>query len=139
MTVRNRHPTRSATPIVQVDCEPTCGFVLAGLRSGRLPVLLPGSEHTMHWNLIPIECGYVHLPKITVTDRRKPFAGQQAPAAGPEAEIAGQTVRIVDVRWDAQDPRDGPPALVRRESGDLAESDELDELREVGTVLVLPA
>ena len=139
LTVRNRHPTRSATVIVQVDCEPTDGFVLAGLRSGRLPVLLPGGEHSMTWNLIPVDCGFVRLPRVTVIDRRKPFvpAQQQAPPA-PEAEMPGQVVKVVDVRWDMRSADDAV-ALVRRGSSESSDSDDGGEWPEVGTVLVLPS
>lgn len=140
LTVRNRHPTRSATVMVQVDCELTDGFVLAGLRSGRLPVLLPGGEHSMTWNLIPIDCGFVRLPRITVIDRRKTFvpAQQQVPPV-PEAEMPGQVVKLVDVRWDVRGADDAVAALVRRESSDSSDSDDGGERPEVGTVLVLPS
>jgi trafficking protein particle complex subunit 11 len=135
LTVRNRHPSRSANCVVQVDTDPSDAFILAGLRSGRLPILLPGGEEKLSWQLIPLECGLVRLPKITVVDRRK--------AHTPEGEVEtmGEMVKVVDVRWDERDAEGADPALVRRsssESSDSGQSDDGSGGSRIGTVLVLP-
>ncbi|KAI9062346.1 hypothetical protein FKP32DRAFT_1593495 [Trametes sanguinea] len=137
LTIRNRHPTRTATATVQLEPDPTAdGFVVAGLRHGRIPILLPGQEETVSWNLIPVECGLVKVPKVKVLDRRNAVqvAGAQAVAAAQgqpgiaEVPAEGEEVEIVDVRWD------GRPERVQDEDG--------KEVRVVkerdGYVLVLP-
>lgn len=86
----------------------------------------------MIWRLIPVECGYVRLPKIKVMDRRAKSVG--------EADSEGEIVKVVDVRWD------------RREAGRIAGEEgtdvrrSIDSLNEgisprdggVTTILVLP-
>ena len=95
-----------------VQLEPdaaTDAFVVAGLRHGRIPILLPGAEESVTWNLIPVECGLVRVPSIKVLDRRSAVqVSQQAEqgAAGQGAQIQeGDMVRIVDVRWEARPER----------------------------------
>ena len=109
LTVRNQRPLRSANVVVQLDLDPvTDGFIVSGLRQGRLPVLLPGAEERLTWNLIPVECGYVKVPKIRVTDRRNVIDSQLAAnananaAAGKPAQSEGEEVRVVDMRTDVQ-------------------------------------
>ena len=97
LTVRNLRSAGAANVVVQVEFDPADGFVVAGLRSGRLPILLPGGEEVLTWNLIPIECGYVKVPIIKVTDRR-PVAGAGADAS----EGDGEVVPVVDVRRDGR-------------------------------------
>lgn len=70
LTVRNLRSAGAANVVVQVEFDPADGFVLAGLRGGRLPILLPGGEEVLTWNLVPTECGYVKVPTIKVNDRR---------------------------------------------------------------------
>lgn len=98
LTVRNLRQTGAANVVVQVDFDPSDGFVLAGLRSGRIPILIPGGEEVLTWNLVPIECGYAKVPKIRVTDRRVP-AGAGAEA---QTEHEGEAIAVVDVRWDGR-------------------------------------
>ncbi|KAL6305207.1 Gryzun, putative trafficking through golgi-domain-containing protein [Sparassis latifolia] len=102
LTVRNRHPTHGANVIVQLEPDNADGFVAAGLRSGRIPILLPGGEERLMWKLIPIECGYVKLPRIKVTDRRKAVGVQAVAGQDAEVETEGEQVQIVDVRWDGR-------------------------------------
>ncbi|KAG7449712.1 uncharacterized protein BT62DRAFT_1002032 [Guyanagaster necrorhizus] len=138
LRICNNHPTRSATCTVHVEPDPSDGFVIAGLRSGRVPILLPGTEEKILWNLIPIECGYIKLPKIKVVDHRKLIINVQGIG---ESEVEGQAVKIVDVRLD------------RRRESVIAESNETEQeggkntrppdpendSEEIwGTVLVLP-
>lgn len=108
LTVRNRHPTRTATPTVQIEPDAMDAFVIAGLRHGRMPVLLPGQEDALTWNLIPVQCGLVRVPRVKVLDRRSAvqLAGASAGSGAAEGEQAeGDDVEIVDVRWDGRPQR----------------------------------
>lgn len=102
LIVRNRRPTRSANIVVQVDFDSSDGFVLAGPRAGRIPVLPPGGEETMIWNAIPIECGTAQLPKIRVTDRRAAAVCSTPAGAAPETALESmvEPVPVVDLRRD---------------------------------------
>ncbi|KAL5512612.1 hypothetical protein ACEPAG_3265 [Sanghuangporus baumii] len=105
LSIRNRHPTRSACPMVSLELEPTESFVAAGIRNGRLATLIPGAEEKVVWQLIPLECGpAVPLPKIKVTDRRRTAEGPEGGTGGapqqPEGFAAGDEIQVVDVRWD---------------------------------------
>ncbi|KAL0578934.1 hypothetical protein V5O48_003082 [Marasmius crinis-equi] len=101
LMIRNRHPTRSANITVHLDPEPTDGFIVSGLRNGRVPVLLPGGEERLVWRLIPVECGYVKPPKIRILDRRKAIASSQG-LGGPGADVQteGVPVKLVDLRTE---------------------------------------
>ena len=107
LTIRNRHPTRSANITVQLDVDAADAFVVAGLRHGRVPILLPGTEERLVWNLVPVECGLVRVPRIKVLDRRSAVqvAGTQTPPEGAAQANEGEEVRIVDVRWEARKGR----------------------------------
>ena len=126
LTTRNNHPSRTAVVTVHLEPDASDGFVVAGLRSGRVPMLLPGTETTLCWKLIPVECGFVKVPKFKVIDRRKAviLPGQEPPASPPEpgSEAEGDIVKLVDVRWDG-----------RSESGVEARA-----VGDVGSVLVVP-
>ncbi|KAH0829099.1 Gryzun, putative trafficking through golgi-domain-containing protein [Lanmaoa asiatica] len=97
LTVRNRHASRSAVISVSLDPQPSDGFVVAGLRSGRLPLVLPGAEERVTWNVIPIECGYVKVPRVRVMDHRR---GDDVHDAVGERDGDGEVVRVVDVRFE---------------------------------------
>ena len=100
LTIRNYHPTRSANIVVQLEPDSMDGFVVSGLRNGRVPVLLPGSEEKLIWNIIPIECGFVKVPRIKVTDRRKAITGSQGPneiGANVDA-LTGDLIKVVNIR-----------------------------------------
>lgn len=94
LMIRNYHPSRSANITAQLDLETSSGFVVAGLRSGRLPLLMPKTEEKLTWRLIPVECGHVRIPSVTLTDSRGPFAGTNADA---EPELKGESVKIIHV------------------------------------------
>ncbi|KAL5532043.1 hypothetical protein ACEPAF_5607 [Sanghuangporus sanghuang] len=105
LSLRNRHPTRSACPMVSLELEPTESFVAAGIRNGRLATLIPGAEEKVVWQLIPLECGpAVLLPKIKVTDRRRATEGPESETGGapqqPEGLATDDEIQVVDVRWD---------------------------------------
>ncbi|KAF9486045.1 hypothetical protein BDN70DRAFT_870556 [Pholiota conissans] len=127
LTIRNYHPTRSANITVHLEPDSLDAFVVAGVRDGRVPVLLPGSEEKLVWNMIPIECGYVTLPRIKVMDRRKAIpASQSSTEAGVTADSsAGDIVKVVDLRYDMRQTADNSVAETARGEGP-------------GTILVLP-
>ncbi|KAF8549955.1 hypothetical protein OG21DRAFT_1420431 [Imleria badia] len=118
LTVRNRHASRSAVISVTLDPQPSDAFVVAGLRSGRLPLVLPGAEESVTWNVIPVECGYVKVSRVRVMDHRR-GEGEKEGAAG-EKEQEGEVVRVVDVRYEQW-----------REDGEGGQVD-------MSTILVLP-
>jgi len=126
LTTRNNHPSRTAVVTVHLEPDASDGFVIAGLRSGRVPMLLPETDATLYWKLIPVECGFVKVPKLKVIDRRKAIVppGQESAAPPPEpgSDGEGDIVKLVDVKWD-----------VRSESGDDAWA-----AGEIGSVLIVP-
>jgi hypothetical protein len=121
LTLRNYHPSRSANLTVQLELDASEGFVIAGLRSGRVPILMPGSEEKLTWELIPIECGYVKVPRIKVMDLRR-AAVSEAESGTEGVEAKGEMVKVIDVRIDRRMVSDG-------QSRDLPE---------VSRILVLP-
>ncbi|KAH7928708.1 hypothetical protein BV22DRAFT_1004322 [Leucogyrophana mollusca] len=127
LTIRNQHPSRSANIEVQLALDPLDGFVVAGLRSGHIPVLLPGGEEKLVWRLIPIECGYVRVPGIKVMDRRR---------SGAEQEAEGDLVKVVDVRLDWR--RGTEDTRLVAEGAEAEGGASPAEQVGLGTVLVLP-
>ncbi|KAF8070400.1 Foie gras liver health family 1-domain-containing protein [Lyophyllum atratum] len=103
LTVRNYHPSRSANVVVQLELDASDSFVVAGLRSGRIPILMPGEEEKLTWKLIPIECGHIRIPRITVMDKRPTVNTGVEPSS--EAGTKGELVEIVDVRLDRRPVR----------------------------------
>lgn len=98
-----------------------------------MPLLLPrGGEEKIVWKVVPIDCGWVKIPRVRVVDRRKAVgqgaagaSGQGGAAAGAQATSeSGDIVKVVDVRYDVRREADGG-AFVDGNPG-------------VGTVLVLP-
>ncbi|TFY61713.1 hypothetical protein EVJ58_g4338 [Rhodofomes roseus] len=118
LVVRNRQPTRSANVVVHLETDNSDAFIAAGLRNGRLPILLPGAEETVLWRLVPVECGFVRIPRIRVADRRTD--------PGAEGELQERIVRIVDVRADER--------REVKEDGTVEEGPQLAE----PVILVLP-
>ena len=104
LVIRNARPTRAANITVHIEFDAADGFVLAGLRSGRVPVLLPGAEEELRWNMVPVECGLVRVPRIRVVDRR----------VGSGEGEEGEEVEVVDLRRDAragaEDAKVGAPS-----------------------------
>lgn len=95
LTIRNYCSSKSANVAVQLELDSSDGFVIAGLRSARVPILMPGAEEKLIWNLIPIECGYVKMPRIRVTNIRSPTTSDMEP--GTE-ELKGEMVKVIDAR-----------------------------------------
>ncbi|EPQ55211.1 hypothetical protein GLOTRDRAFT_41884 [Gloeophyllum trabeum ATCC 11539] len=135
LTVRNGQVSRSANITVQLEPEPSDGFIVAGLRSGRLPILLPGAEETILWQLIPLECGFVKIPNIKVIDRRKAAAGRNAVPG--ETDTEGESVKVIDIRWEGRGTDGGEDQMYARRSMDSTDS-ESDRRPPVPTILVLP-
>ncbi|KAF5386217.1 hypothetical protein D9615_002311 [Tricholomella constricta] len=125
LTIRNYHPSRSANVVVQLELDASDTFIVAGLRSGRVPILMPGEEEKLTWKLIPIECGHAKIPRIKVIDRRPVFTGGAEPTS--EMVTKGELVKIVDVRFDQR------PAHTTGTKNDV----DLDD-GALGTILVLP-
>ena len=135
LTIRNYHPTRSANIVVQLEPDSMDGFVVSGLRNGRVPVLLPGSEEKLIWNILPIECGFVKVPRIKVTDRRKTIPGSQGTSEiGANVDVVdGDLVKVVNIRRGVgQDDSqiEGNDSVNNQSSA--------DEQEVSATVLVLP-
>lgn len=134
--LRNYHPTRSANVTVQLEPDLADGFVVAGLRSGRVPVLLPGAEEKLQWTLIPLECGYLSIPKIRILDRRRAIPAPPGGEEGLQEGYVGEPVRTVDLRRDERRQE-----RVRAE-GEGAEGRDSDAIAKsgsnLGSVLVLP-
>jgi hypothetical protein len=104
LSIRNYHPTLSANILCHLETDNVDTFVVSGLRSGRLPILLPGAEERVVWRLIPLECGHMQLPKIKIFNRRKALtpAQVQNSAEGPGGSSEGEIVEIIDVRRDGR-------------------------------------
>ncbi|KIY46190.1 hypothetical protein FISHEDRAFT_47894 [Fistulina hepatica ATCC 64428] len=100
LRVRNNHPSRSANVVVYLEPDAQDGFVIAGLRNGRLPLLLPGGEESLVWSIIPVACGFIRLPRISVVDRRKTFAVDAQGVPDLEIESEGESIHIVDIKLD---------------------------------------
>lgn len=88
--------------------EPTDGFVVAGLKSATLPLLLPGTAEELVFNVIPISVGVRRLPNFKVTLRTIPQKGQEEGDPRRSTDTLGGTgtgeiVEIVDMRWDERD------------------------------------
>lgn len=135
LRIRNYHPSRSANITVHLEAETLDSFVVSGVRNGRVPVLLPGSEEKLVWQMMPLECGYMKVPRIKVLDRRAVIPGPagQAPSETPgSAEgSAGEVVKVIDLR------RDHLPVDVEGKPGSGgAQSDETQI--GAGMILVLP-
>ena len=105
--------------VAHLETDNSDAFIVAGLRNGRLPILLPGGEETVLWKLVPVECGFVRVPRIRVSDRRTD-PGTHAD------EPHDRNVTIVDVRAD--------------ERGELQEDGKVEEPVRSGqaVILVLP-
>jgi hypothetical protein len=132
LTLRNHHPSRSASLTVQLEADATDAFLIAGQRRASVPTLLPGTEAQFVWSLIPMGCGFVQVPKIHVVDKRK--AGLVPPPATeqpPATEEDGTPVRVFDLRRDKR---------VEVVDADETTEDTPDgkSMGSIGPVLVLP-
>lgn len=109
LTIRNYHPSRSANITVQLETDALDGFIVAGLRSGRIPVLLPGAEERLLWRLIPVECGHVRIPRLKIFNRRTAIVAAQGSDQSGNADVpSGEVVRVVNVGHDRGSVDVGP-------------------------------
>ncbi|KAF8663656.1 hypothetical protein AX16_000898 [Volvariella volvacea WC 439] len=90
--IASTHPTLASGGPSATSHSPN-SFLVAGLRSGRIPILLPLTEHVVKWNLIPLECGYCKLPIIRVLDARNNTGAtvQTVPGGGGDV-VKGSSV-----------------------------------------------
>lgn len=135
LSIRNYHPTLSANVLCQLETDVEDAFVASGLKSGRIPILLPGAEEKITWRLIPMECGHVQLPKLKVFNRRKLISSSsttqaQSTVDGSSGGGEGDVVNIVDIRRDRKSGSEMDPS-----SGNVGAGVGKDGLM---SVLVLP-
>ncbi|EKM81164.1 hypothetical protein AGABI1DRAFT_37866 [Agaricus bisporus var. burnettii JB137-S8] len=135
LSIRNYHPTLSANVLCQLEIDVEDAFVASGLKSGRIPILLPGAEEKITWRLIPMECGHVQLPKLKVFNRRKLISSSSTTQAqstldGSSGGGEGDVVNIVDIRRDRKSGSEKDPS-----SGNVGAGVGKDGLM---SVLVLP-
>jgi hypothetical protein len=88
--------------------EPTDGFVVAGLKSATLPLLLPGTAEELVFNVVPINVGILRLPNFKVTLRTSPQKAQEESDPRRSTDTLGGTgngeiVEPIDMRWDERD------------------------------------
>jgi len=88
--------------------EPTDGFVVAGLKSATLPLLLPETAEELTFNVIPINVGVLRLPHFKVNLRTLPQKGQEESDVQRSTDTlggagTGEIVESVDMRWDERD------------------------------------
>ncbi|KAJ3753958.1 hypothetical protein EV360DRAFT_87294 [Lentinula raphanica] len=85
-TNTNTNPAPSTSPFSNPNPSTSSAnpsFILSGLRAGRIPLLLSGgSEERLLWTVIPVECGYVSLPRLRVVDRRSGGLGVGGVSSG---------------------------------------------------------
>jgi len=90
-------------------------------------MLLSGAEEKLTWNLIPVECGHVKVPRIRVIDKRKVTA---------DSEDDGVPVKIVDTRIEQR------PSVPITSAHDGVETQETVsqpvEESKIASILVLP-
>lgn len=107
LIIRNLHPTRTACPSVSLELDQSDNFVVAGIRSGRLPMLIPGAEEKIVWNVIPLECGSsVLLPRIKVVDMRKVIEATESGGPAADVNLLGEDIPIFDTRRDKRSSND---------------------------------
>jgi len=120
--IRNNDPHRSAD--LSFTLEPAEGFVTAGLRSGVLPLLLPGTEEYLSFNLVPVSVGNVKLPLFKLQQASKE---ESAPRSEFEANARvtsnADIVPVVDKRWDSVDTSGNNVHFYTSDGGTLTELD----------------
>lgn len=108
LVIQNRHYSRTADLALQV--EPSDNFVISGMRSGRVPLLIAGAQEELLFNVIPLSCGTLRLPTFILLDKRSatlanadPYGdGRPAsPAQNAPAEADLVRVPVRDARLDA--------------------------------------
>ena len=136
LPVKLRNGNHHRTAELSFLLEPTDGFVVAGLRSATLPLLLPGTAEELVFNVVPVTVGILRLPNFKVTLRTLPQKGQEESDPLRSTDTLGGTgvgeiMESVDMRWDE---RDAEGAKIYRTEAD-------GSVREVDgsmTLLVIP-
>ncbi|CCL99236.1 uncharacterized protein FIBRA_01251 [Fibroporia radiculosa] len=136
LVIRNGHPSRAANVVIQLEIDSSDPIIVSGLRSGRIPIILPGAEETLVWKLIPIECGAVKIPRIKVMDRRKDIHSLASLEAEPDHE--GEIVRIVDIRSDERMETSGEVPTWDGAGENQRDGNELSKTPSSPIILVLP-
>lgn len=98
LRIHNRHPWKTLDAHFQL--EPSDHFVVSGLRSGTLPLLVGGSEERIPFNMIPISCGVVRLPTFKITHRKKETSTQVK-----EGEEIEKRYPVIDGRLEERNER----------------------------------
>ena len=140
LIVRNHHPTRTALLSVSLDTSVppdnnTEGFFVAGIRSARIPLLLPGKEEKVQWRLIPVMCGdEVMLPKIRVVNVRNSSRVEEDEG---QTNVAEEPVPLV-YEWTRQRIADKDAKVGEGEGDDSEGTQAQVENRLQGFIRVLP-
>jgi hypothetical protein len=93
--------------------------------------MLPGGEEKITWRLIPIDCGYVRVPRMKIVDKRRAIASAQGlREPNAEVETEGDLIKIINVRLDR--------ARERKVAGRVSVESVEDGDARLDTVLVLP-
>lgn len=119
---------------MQLEPDASDAFLIAGQRKALVPMLLPGAEAQLVWSLIPMECGFVRVPKIQVVDKRKAgLAASSSDDESPATEEEGTPVQVFDLRRE------------ERVEVEVVDSDETPggtprdvNVGSIGPVLILP-
>lgn len=102
---------------------------------------MPGAEEKLTWTFIPVECGFVRVPKMFVTDKRLVEPRSEDVPKVPSQDEVGKAVRIVDTRreWRDQEDAQGAYGTVNELQdilGGIASGGE--SMSGIGPILVLP-
>lgn len=108
LPIKLRNGNQYRTAELNFFLEPTDGFVVAGLKSATLPLLLPGAAEELTFNVVPINVGVLRLPHFKVNLRTSPQKGQEESDAQRSTDTlaaagTGEIVEPVDMRWDERD------------------------------------
>ncbi|KAG8758578.1 hypothetical protein FRC14_007889 [Serendipita sp. 396] len=99
--IRNSDPLLSAD--LSFSLEPTDAFVIAGMRAGRLPLILPDTEEALSFNLIPTIVGVVKLPLFKVQRVEVEDSSRSETVEQTRSSSSTEIVPTIDERWNAVD------------------------------------
>ncbi|KAG8829043.1 hypothetical protein FRC17_007182 [Serendipita sp. 399] len=99
--IRNNDILHSAD--LSFSLEPTDNFVTAGMRSGRLPLILPGTEELLGINLIPTAVGVVKLPLFKVQRVAVEPSARSEAGDSSRISLAADIIPTIDERWNVVD------------------------------------
>lgn len=102
---------------------------------------MPGAEEKLTWTFIPVECGFVRIPKMFVTDKRLAEPRSEDVLKAPSQDEVGKPVRIIDTRREWRDQED-----VQGAYGTVNELQDIlggrapggESMSGIGPILVLP-